>query len=516
MRSAEHQSLQTGVLIAILGCLAAAGTPVAAQQVHITSSSAEARAVFERGRDAFHRTWFERADELLEESLKVDPDLAMAQAYKAAAETFLYFDASDRAGRAMELAKDATPGEQLMVAALASFIDGDYESAAVTLRRIVEDWPDDNYARHALGFTLVDLGFPEKGLPVLEALLEDDPAFFAAWNHLGYAYLETGDGARAEQAMTRFVAEDPTNPSARDSLADAMAAMGRTDEAVASLARSILLEERYAYGMLHTGDLMVSEGNLQMARAAYERSLDMSAAYSPRFELVIRERIAGSWIRQFQLERADTVLEELGMVAEKLGDDNSALAAHRARLTVSLTTGDAHAGEEVLEAYSRQVEALGDGAVDFGEPSFLDFFAGWLAVVDGRYADAEAAIADLEGTMEDGGSIELILGSRLLGELALAQSEYDEAVDAFEMAGGSDPVVAIRLALAYAASGRPAAADALFETAALCSTYDVGCSLASALAAPLFDLDHVLPDYGFPGFAEPQTDDESDDGSLAI
>lgn len=516
MRTLQNQPFRACLLTAILGFFAAAEGPVSAQQVEITAGSAEARVLFERGRDAFHRTWFERADELLAESIRVDPDFAMAQAYKAAAEAFLYFDGSDRAAQAIELAAGATSGEQLMVAALAGFIDGDYESTAVSLHRIVEDWPDDSYARHALGFTLVDLGLPERGLPVLEALLEDEPTFFAAWNHLGYAYLETGEWVRAEQAMTRFVAEDPKNPSARDSLADVLAAMGRTDEAVASLARSTLLDGDYAYGMQHLGDLTVIDGDLFMARAAYRRSLAMANAYSPRFELVIRERIAGTWIRENQIQSADVVLAELGAKANDLGETGSALAAQRARLTVHLTTGDAGAAQPILTAYSKQVDALGDAATDHGEPSYLDFFNGWQAVVDGRYADAEDAITLLESRVSHAGSSELVLGARLLGELAFAQLDFEQAVDAFEVAGGSDPLVAIRLALAYDASGRPAAADALFETAAMCETFDVECALASALAAPLFDLDHVVPDYVFPGPGEPEPEEEPDDGSLAI
>ena len=516
MNTRLKQTLTTLGLITVSGALAAIAGPVSAQEIEITAGSDEARVVFERGREAFHRTWFERADELLEESIRIDPNFAMAQAYKAAAETFLYFDGSSRAVRAAELATDATAGEQLMVAALADLVDGDYGSAIVTLQRVVESWPDDRYARHALGFTFVDLGYPERGLPILEALLRDEPEFFAAWNHLGYAYLESGDGPRSEQAMTRFAAEDPRNPSARDSLADVLVAAGRIDEAVANLTRSVLLDEGYAYGMQHLGDLMTSQGELSMARTAYLRSMEMATAYSPRFGLVIRERIAGTWLRQFQLDNADATLDELLHDAVDLGEQGSALAAQRARLTVHLTTGHSGVAEPILAAYSEQVANLGDTASDFAEPSYLDFFTGWQAVVDRRFSDAESALTRLESAAPYADSLEVVLGARLLGELALAQLRFDEAIDAFETAGGGDPLVTLRLALAYDAAGRPAAAEALFETAAMCETYDVECALASALVTPLFGLDHVLPDYGFPPPGDPEPEEEPDDGSLAI
>jgi Flp pilus assembly protein TadD len=210
-------SLQSDIQRNIIVLLSAGAlcSPLCAQEVQISASTGDALALFDRGRDAFHRTWFEEADDLLAEAIAVDPNLAIAQAYKATAETFLYFDAADRMIRALELADDASPGERLMVAALAAFVDGDYESAALTLREIGSLFPDDRWARHALGFTLVDLGSPEQAIPILTRLIEDHPGFSAPWNHLGYAYLDIGESSFAEQAMASFRPRKPSSTPLR-------------------------------------------------------------------------------------------------------------------------------------------------------------------------------------------------------------------------------------------------------------------------------------------------------------
>ena len=83
------------ILALTLPALAGSG-PAAVGEIEVSAESLDSRELFERGRDAFHRAWFERADELLGEVVALDPELALAQAYKAAAESFLYRDPGDR------------------------------------------------------------------------------------------------------------------------------------------------------------------------------------------------------------------------------------------------------------------------------------------------------------------------------------------------------------------------------------------------------------------------------------
>jgi tetratricopeptide (TPR) repeat protein len=487
-----------------------------AQEIDISAVSGEADALFRQGRDAFHETWFERADELLAETLAVDPELAIGHAYKAAAEAFLYFDSDDRMARAVELADNASEGERMMVESLAAFVAGDLQSAALTLRRLISRFPDDAHARHALGFTLVDLGMAAQGIPILTELIEEQPEFSAAWNHLGYAYLDEGEVALAEQSLARFISESPHNPSARDSWADLMATTGRLDAAVASLARALLLEPGYGYAMQHMGDVLLMEGSADMARAAYARAGEVGDGYSPRFRLMNEERIAATWVRQLQFEQADSILESLGELAEELAEPAMAVTAHRARLLVALSQNNSAMAAEILEAYSGFLDRLGRDEAELGEPAYYRFFTGWHAIVAGRLTEAESAISELEEMSFHEGSVELQLAARLLGELALARLDYPAAVDALESLAIADPLVQVRLALAYEGDGKPAAAEALFEAAATCDGFDIECALAAALSAPLFPAHWALPDYGAPDPEKNAPEDDPDDESVSI
>lgn len=511
----RHPAVRTALALVLIGLAGPSGARAA--ELDISAATLESRELFERGRDAFHRAWFERADELLRETVEVDPELAIAHAYKAATEAFLYRDPSETIARARRAA-NVTAGEQLMVDALVALAEDEYEPVLGALGSLLDSHPDDRFARHALGFTLIDLGRAREGIPVLGSLLTDFPGFIAAWNHLGYAYLDLGDLDRAEQCFARFVSEDPDNPAAHDSWADLLTEQLRTDEAIASLTRAILLEPSYAYGMIHLGDVLVIEGSTAPALAAYRRSIEIAAAIPSRFPLIARERIAATFVRQIQLDAARSALDDLVAVADAAGEPASALAAIRAQLAIAITDGDSHAGAEALRDYREHIATLGDRQADLGEPSQLTFFAGWLSVADGDLAAAEARAGELEAAADRGDVEALVLAARLYGEISMARLDYAGAIEAFEAVGADDPLVAVRLALAYEGDDKPAAAAALYEYAATCPTFDVSCALATALAAPVFEVDWSLPGMAIPQQPPPQEPprEDPDDDSVRI
>ena len=56
-------------------------------------------------------------------------------------------------------------------------------------------------------------------------------------------------------------------------------AIGRSEEAIASLARVLLLDERFAYGFRHMGDLLATTGDQTAAQAAYQRAVAAADLY---------------------------------------------------------------------------------------------------------------------------------------------------------------------------------------------------------------------------------------------
>ena len=249
----------------------------------------------EEARDYFHRTWFEEADRRLTAYLAECPDSALAQAYAAITDSLLFRDNAHSTRLAGELAGDSSGGISLMSVALASFATGDLADAESTLLEFLEDHPDDAYAHHVLGFTLIDQGRPDEGRVVLEQLLERQPDYYPAYNHLAYALLAQEYGDAALSAADAFVDADPGNPSAWDTRAHVLWETGRREEAIASLARSVVLDERFAYGLRHLGDLLLDTGDIDAAGTAWERARSAGSLgdYGSAFADSLDERLNG-------------------------------------------------------------------------------------------------------------------------------------------------------------------------------------------------------------------------------
>lgn len=263
--------------------------PAIAQDVSRDSCSTQE---IEEAQLVFHRAWFEEADELLRAYLAECPDSGLANAYLAVVDMLLYRDSDDRIRLALQTANVKNDASSLFAKAVASFAGGRLEDAEALLRQYLEIQPTDRYALHFLGFTLIDQDKDADGVRLLEDLLNNNPDYFAAKNHLAYGLLKTGDAESAIRVASEFVEADQSNPSAWDTKAQMLQSAGRTEEAIASLSRSVLLDERFAYGFRHLGNVHASVGDNDSARAAYRQAIDASSQYGSEFVASVEALLA--------------------------------------------------------------------------------------------------------------------------------------------------------------------------------------------------------------------------------
>jgi len=238
---------------------------------------------FEEARLVFHRAWFEEADELLQAYIAGCPDSALANAYLAVVDMLLYRDNDSRIRLALQTASVKNNTSSLFAEAVANFAGGRLEGAETLLRQYLEIQPTDRYALHFLGFTLIDQDKNGDGVRVLEDLLNSNPDYFPAKNHLAYGLLKTGDAESAVRIASEFVEADQSNPSAWDTKAQMLQSAGRNEEAIASLSRGVLLDERFAYGFRHLGMVYASVGDNDSARVAFESAINSSSQYGAPF-----------------------------------------------------------------------------------------------------------------------------------------------------------------------------------------------------------------------------------------
>src|ERR1017187_9276900 len=171
----------------------------------VTTSSAQARALYEKGMQDYENLYLDRCNDDWRAAVKADPNLAVAWAWIA-------FNGSDpkevsaAREKAKALAPKLTPGEQLMVAWIAKVQEGDFIGGISAMNDLLEMYPKDKHLLYLAGNWLLLEDGNEQAQRIMEKALAIDKRFPAALNDLAYLDARNRQFAKALAAMDRYVA----------------------------------------------------------------------------------------------------------------------------------------------------------------------------------------------------------------------------------------------------------------------------------------------------------------------
>ncbi|MBR5162137.1 MAG: tetratricopeptide repeat protein, partial [Thermoguttaceae bacterium] len=177
------------------------------------------------------------------------------------------------------------------------YLSGKAEESAALYEKIIED-NIDNYednevqenvseARHSLAGVYEKLcedvnldeakkrEYLDKSLELLEQVLDEFPGSLVAMNSLAYMQAEQNVNLhRAEKMSRRTVEEEPDNAAYLDTLGWIEYRLGKYDEAVDLIKRSLEdLKDSIVYD--HLGDVYAAKNDMENAKSAWEKALEM-------------------------------------------------------------------------------------------------------------------------------------------------------------------------------------------------------------------------------------------------
>src|SRR6202045_5332171 len=171
----------------------------------VTTSSAKARALYEKGMQDYENLYLERCNEDWRAAVKEDPNLAVAWAWIA-------FNSGDpkevsaAREKAKALAPKLTPGERLMIAWIAKVQEGDFLGGISAMNDMLEMYPKDKHLIYLAANWLMNENGDDQAQRLLEKALTLDKNFPAALNDLAYLYARNREFPKAFAAMDRYVA----------------------------------------------------------------------------------------------------------------------------------------------------------------------------------------------------------------------------------------------------------------------------------------------------------------------
>jgi tetratricopeptide (TPR) repeat protein len=436
-----------------------------ADVVPITTTSAEARALYLEGRALAEALRANEARPKFEAAIAKDPDFALAHVGLAGV-AFGGQAFFDSVKKAKALAARVTPGERHLVLALDAGARGDPSTQARELEALAAEFPGDPRAVIPLAnFRFARQEYTE-AVDLYEKALALDPAHALGWNQLGYCNRFLARYDAAEKAFARYVALVPKDPNPHDSLAELYLKVGEFEKAIASYRRALAVDPGFVASYVGIANSQIGLGQPAEARATLAR-LRARAANAGDVRTAVFWT-AMTWIHEGKPAQALKAFQDNLGPSRDAGD----LANHSADLVVAGNI-QLHAGmlDDALRSFAAAVASMEEAAVpeevkDGVRRNHL-FFVAWTALMKGDLAGARpAADAYRARALARGLPFELRRVHQLDGHLALLSKDYPLAVAELGRANQNDPYVLVLLARALQGAGKPKEARDAWSAAA--------------------------------------------------
>src|SRR5580693_7570575 len=320
------------VLIVILGvCFAA---PLYAHHVKaatttampVTTSSAEARTLYEKGMQDYENLYLERCNDDWRAAVKADPNLALAWAWIA-------FNGSNPTEmsaareKAKALAPKLTPGEQLMIEWIAKVQEGDFIGGISAMNDMLEMFPKDKHLLYLAGNWLMGENGTDQAQRLFEKALVIDKNFPAALNDLAYLYARNRQFDKAFADMDRYVTLLPKEPNPQDSYGELSRMAGNFEGSLQHYRAALKIDPDFVTSQVGLGDTYALMGNQEQARIEYDKAIRY--AHNEADRLAYNMQKAMTWVRDGKFAEADKLFLEVAETGHAKEQDLQEAQAYR-------------------------------------------------------------------------------------------------------------------------------------------------------------------------------------------
>ena len=284
----------------------------------VTTSSAKARALYEKGMQDYENLYLERCNEDWRAAVKEDPSLALAWAW-IAFNSGNPEEVSAARAKAKALVPKLTPGERLMVGWVVNVQEGDFIAGISAMNDMLEMYPKDKRLLYLAGNWLMEENGDDQAQRMMEKALTIDKNYPAALNDLAYVDARDRRFAKAFAAMDRYVALLPQEPNPQDSYGELLRMAGNFEGSVEHYRAALKIDPDFVTSQLGLGDTYALMGNQERARVEYEKAIRFAHNEADRLSYGMQK--AMTWVRESNFAEADKAFIEIAETAHAKGQD---------------------------------------------------------------------------------------------------------------------------------------------------------------------------------------------------
>jgi tetratricopeptide (TPR) repeat protein len=330
----------------------------AASSMPVTTSSPEARSLYEKGMQDYENLYLERCNDDWRAAVKADPNLAAAWAW-IAFNSSNPEEVSAAREKAKALAPQLTPGEQLMIAWIAKVQEGDFIGGISSMNDLLEMYPKDKHLLYLAGNWLMLEEGNDQAQRIMEKALALDKNFPAALNDLAYLYARNRQFDKAFADMDRYVALLPKEPNPQDSYGELLRMAGNFESSLQHYQTALKIDPDFVTSQVGLGDTYALMGNQEQARVEYAKAIRY--AHNEADRLAYSMQLAMTWVRDGKFADADKLFLEIAETAH--AKEQPLQEAQAYRHLAEYQTDDSAALKYLQEAE----ESLGHRAISKGD-----------------------------------------------------------------------------------------------------------------------------------------------------
>ena len=451
--------------VCLLSVALAAQDKQAAGKIPITTSSAEARQLYVKGRDLAEKLRATDARRFYEQAVEKDKNFALA--YVGLANTSgTTKEFIDAVTRATSLASGVSEGERHIIGGLESGLKADPAGTLKHYTELVRLFPKDERALTLLGNTYFGRQEYETAIKHYEKATSINPSFSQPYNQLGYAYRFIERFDEAEKAFKKYTQLIPGDPNPYDSYAELLLKTGRFDESIKMYEKALAIDPNFIASHIGIGNNYLAMGQPDKARTAFAKIATVARTTGEK--RTARFWAAASYVHEGATDKAIEELQAGYALAEANGDAGT-------------MSGDLTQMGDILREAGRPADALAkyEEAVTVVNKSKLPeevkeatrrthvFEEGRVAASRGDIATARAKLAEYtKQVAPKNRPFEVLQQHELTGMIALAEKEYAPAVQELKLANQQDPRILYLTAVALQGAGDAQAAATFAAKAA--------------------------------------------------
>ena len=314
------------LLLLASACCLASSAAGGSGQLPLTTRSAQARKLFERGMNNLENLRIGPAVNDWRSAAKADPQCALAHLFVAYG-TKDPAEERNELGRALKLAASSSEGEKLLVKWFAGTREGNYVQAIAAMNDLLAMFPQDSRLAFLAGRWFILAEEFEPGVKLLERALAGNAEYPAALNELGYGYAELGHFEKAFTTMERYAAAAPTEPNPHDSYGEVLRMAGEFDRALLQYRAALKVDPKFYASQFGIAETYALRGDEERARAEYEKAIAASPSAAEKLEYARQSAL--TYVREGKNSEADAALQQLVSNAKNAGIERLEAELHR-------------------------------------------------------------------------------------------------------------------------------------------------------------------------------------------